>query len=164
MIVNESRNLRYWMSHVSRWHIRVEKVDAWCMAHCGDCALDMSLSHTPHALDTRVRPHHQQHHRHTLCDCHLEPDGRSLFCNVSTGWRGCIGWFKLQVSFRTRATEYRALLQETTYKHKASFASSLPCIFVLWPWTWWQVSGFVWLFLQESLLWESTACNLMSPQ
>jgi len=33
----------------------------------------------------------------------------------------------LQVIFRNRATNYRALLQEITYKDKASYGSSPPC-------------------------------------
>jgi len=37
------------------------------------------------------------------------------------------GWLKLQVIFRQRATGYRALLQKTTHKDKASYGSSPPC-------------------------------------
>jgi len=44
-----------------------------------------------------------------------------------TGWRRVIGCFKLQVSFRMRAMNYRALLQKMTCKDKASSASSPPC-------------------------------------
>jgi len=46
----------------------------------------------------------------------------------STGWRRCIGCLKLQVSFRTRATNYRALLWKMTSKDKASCGSSPPCM------------------------------------
>jgi len=35
-----------------------------------------------------------------------------------TGWRRCIGCFKLQVSFCKRATNYRALLRKETYNDK----------------------------------------------
>jgi len=35
--------------------------------------------------------------------------------------------YKLQVIFRKRATNYRALLQKMTYKDKASYGSSPPC-------------------------------------
>ena len=34
---------------------------------------------------------------------------------VSTGWRSCIGCFKLQVSFFKRVTNYRALLRKMTW-------------------------------------------------
>jgi len=34
---------------------------------------------------------------------------------------------KLQVSFRTRATNYRALSTKMTYQDKASYGSSPPC-------------------------------------
>jgi len=44
-----------------------------------------------------------------------------------TGWRRCIGCLKLQVSFRKRVADYRALLRKMTYKDKASYASSPSC-------------------------------------
>ena len=46
----------------------------------------------------------------------------------STGWRKPIGCLKLQIIFRKRATKYRAVLRKMTYKDKASYASSPPCI------------------------------------
>jgi len=45
----------------------------------------------------------------------------------TTVWRRPIGCLKLQVIFRKRATNYRALLQKMTYKDKASYGSLLPC-------------------------------------
>jgi len=55
----------------------------------------------------------------------------------STGWRRPIGCLNLQVIFRKRATNYRALLRKMTYKDKTSYASSppctpTPCIYVTW--------------------------------
>jgi len=47
----------------------------------------------------------------------------------TTGWRRCIGCLKLQVIFRKRATNYRALLREMTCEDKASYKSSPPCRF-----------------------------------
>ena len=44
-----------------------------------------------------------------------------------TGRRRCTGCLKSQVSFRKRATNYRALLREMTNKEKASYGSSPPC-------------------------------------
>jgi len=55
------------------------------------------------------------------------------FCSASintvngTGWQRPIGCLKLQVIFRQRATNYRALLQKMTYNDKASYGSSPPC-------------------------------------
>ena len=40
-----------------------------------------------------------------------------------TGWRRHIGCLKLQVIFRKRATNHKALLQKMTYKDKASYES-----------------------------------------
>ena len=51
-----------------------------------------------------------------------------VVCACNTGWRRPIGCLKLQVTFRNRATNYRALLQKMTYKDKASYGSWLPCI------------------------------------
>jgi len=46
---------------------------------------------------------------------------------VFSGWRRPIGCLKLQVLFRKRAMNDRALLREMTYKDKASNGSSPPC-------------------------------------
>ena len=43
----------------------------------------------------------------------------------STGWRRCIGYLKLQVSFRKRATNCRALLLKIACKNKEFYASAL---------------------------------------
>ena len=45
----------------------------------------------------------------------------------ATGWRRRIGSPKLQIIFHKRATKYRSLLQEMTYKDKGSYESSPPC-------------------------------------
>ena len=42
-------------------------------------------------------------------------------------WRRPIGCLKLQVIFRKRAADYRALLRKVTCKDKASFGSLPPC-------------------------------------
>jgi len=44
-----------------------------------------------------------------------------------TGWRRLIGCRKLQVIFRKRANNYRALLLKMTYEDKASDDSTPPC-------------------------------------
>jgi len=48
--------------------------------------------------------------------------------NIHTGWRRCIGCLKMQVSFRKRANNHRALLLKMTYKDKASYDATPPCI------------------------------------
>jgi len=51
-----------------------------------------------------------------------------LFSDLQgTGWRRLIGSPKLQVVFRKRATNYRALLWKVTYEDKGSYESSLLC-------------------------------------
>ena len=44
-----------------------------------------------------------------------------------TGWRRPIGCLKLQVIFRKRATNHRALFREMTYRDKTSCDSTPPC-------------------------------------
>ena len=44
-----------------------------------------------------------------------------------TGWRRPIGCLKLQVIFRKRATNSRALLRKMTKKNNESYGSSSPC-------------------------------------
>jgi len=44
-----------------------------------------------------------------------------------TGWRRLIGSPKLQIIFHERATKYRALLRNMTYKDKGSYESWPPC-------------------------------------
>jgi len=51
-----------------------------------------------------------------------------LYCVIQTGWRRPIGCVKLQVIFRKRATNHRALWWKMTYKDKASYGSLPPCM------------------------------------
>jgi len=52
----------------------------------------------------------------------------SLASSVITGWRRLIGCLKLQVIFRNRATNYRAVLRKMTHEDKTSYDSTPPCI------------------------------------
>jgi len=47
-----------------------------------------------------------------------------------TGWRRLRGCLELQVIFRKRATNYRALLRKMTYEDKASYDSTPPCMII----------------------------------
>ena len=51
-----------------------------------------------------------------------------LLLEICTGWRRPIGCLKLQVIFRKRASNYRALLRKMTCDDKASHGPSPPCI------------------------------------
>jgi len=46
---------------------------------------------------------------------------------TGTGWRRLIGCLKLQVTFRKRASNYRALLRKMTCEDKASYYSTPRC-------------------------------------
>jgi len=52
---------------------------------------------------------------------------KSTLHSLYTGGRRLIGCLKLQVIFRKRATNYRALLRKMTYEDKASYDSTPPC-------------------------------------
>ena len=57
----------------------------------------------------------------STCTKHFSVSSILLSCTtVSTGWRRLTGRFKLQVIFRKRATNYRALLRKTTYEMRKS--------------------------------------------
>jgi len=55
-------------------------------------------------------------------------DGYRVFAKMGTGWRNPIVPLKLQVIFRKRATNYKALLQKMTYEDKTCYGSWPPCI------------------------------------
>jgi len=72
-----------------------------------------------------------------------------LSASASTEWRRCIGWLKLQVSFRKRATHHKALLRKMTHKDKTSYGSSP-------PFTWrhdWPFSTWLALILSSEITW-----------
>jgi len=50
-----------------------------------------------------------------------------IFHRIHTWWQRLTGCLKVQVFFRKRATNCRALLQKMTYKDKASCNSTPPC-------------------------------------
>ena len=64
----------------------------------------------------------------TISGSFAENDNISLLLHkyVCTGWRRPIGCFRLQVIFRRRAINHRALLRKMTYEDKASYGSSPP--------------------------------------
>jgi len=53
---------------------------------------------------------------------------RALYSLGSTGWRRLIGCLEMQVIFRKKANNYRALLRKMTYEDKTPYASTPPCI------------------------------------
>ena len=57
----------------------------------------------------------------------LVSNRRSMCVYSGTGWQRPIGCLKLQVIFRKRATNSKALLWKMTYKDKASYESTPPC-------------------------------------
>ena len=47
-----------------------------------------------------------------------------------TGWPRLIGSPTLQIIFHKKAMKYRSLLRNMTYKDKASYDSTPPCIYI----------------------------------
>jgi len=66
-------------------------------------------------------------HDSLICDMTYTCAMKSTGAAWCTGWRRPIECLKLQVLFRERATNYRALLRKMTYADKASYGSSPLC-------------------------------------
>ena len=74
---------------------------------------------------------HTPHHTYSYILCLRTPNiymRANMHANVGTRCRRHIGCLMLQVNFRKRATNYRALLRKMTYKDKAFCGSSPPCM------------------------------------
>jgi len=65
-------------------------------------------------------------HVHIKNPASYEPVAAQYRC-THTWWQKYTRCLQLQVSFRKRATNYRVLWREMTYKDKVSYASSLRC-------------------------------------
>jgi len=81
----------------------------------------------------KIRGFSIQHQNFQILHIYSRPQMCSLIFEALdaftyTGWQRPIGCLKLQVIFRTRATDYRALLRKMTCKDKASYGSVPPCI------------------------------------
>ena len=73
--------------------------------------------------------------------------GGACRCVHDTEWRRPIGCLELQVTFRKRATNYRSLLRKITYKDKASYGSSLPCMYIAYTCTFHIHVHFIYMYI-----------------
>ena len=103
-----------WMSHATHMNEFVTHMNESCHTH------EWVLSHT-----------WMSHVTHMDESCHTHEWVMSHTWMRSTGCRRLIGLFKLQTVFRKRATKHRSLLRKMTYKDKAFYGSSPPCIISL---------------------------------
>ena len=72
--------------------------------------------------------------RETRIEMEIDTSYHEHTCiHQGTGWWRLIECLKLQVIFRNRATNYRGLLWKMTYKDKASYRSTPPCILTCLP-------------------------------
>ena len=67
-----------------------------------------------------------------VCVCVCVTFTSCYSCTRGTGWRRPIGCLTLQVIFRKKANNYRALLPKMTCKNKASYGSSPPCTLLIY--------------------------------
>jgi len=108
-----------WLVHVCdtcmTWFLQMCDMAPSCVCHdsfvCVTCLIHLRLWHFPSLYVW---------HNSFTCVTWL----------LRTGWRRLIRSPKLQVIFRKRATNYRAVLWKVTYKDKASYESSPPCKWV----------------------------------
>jgi len=85
------------------------------------------------------------------------------YAHVYIGWRKCIECLKLQISFRKRATNYRALLRKIiNCKGKASYASSRHPVSPLLGHVWtWCVCIYIYIYTHTNLCVCVCACVCM---
>jgi len=85
--------------------------------------------------------------------CRYRP--HSAYAILHTGWRRCIGSLELQVSFRQRLANLRALSQKMTYEGKVSYDSTPLC-----TWMAGKKNHHLWWFFspthRPASLWEET--------
>jgi len=84
--------------------------------HCGTKTLKSQLATPLWILSRRMT--RQTGIENTINSYHKITE--ILESQLATGWRRLIGYLQLQVIFRKRATNYRALLRKMTYEDKAS--------------------------------------------
>jgi len=136
-----------WMSHITYINESCHTYECTTREYGGDVESN-GWCHTHEWVMSRVWMNHNTHtnvlHANTqvvsnlnkLRLCHVTHMDESCYtyeCTTceygsDTGWQRPIRCLKLQVIFRKRATHYRALLRKMTYKDKASYGSSPPCI------------------------------------
>jgi len=111
-----------WMSRVTSIWMGGVAFGVWCdasVAGIRGAARMLSMSHEWVMVQTWIE------------SCQTRDEVMSHICMgaepCESGWRTCKGYLKLQVTFRKRATNYRALLWKMTCKDKASYASWPPC-------------------------------------
>ena len=78
------------------------------------------------ARETLANAHFLCTNKFKMQNAENESSSTSRECRA-TGWQRLTGCLKLQVIFRKRATNYRALLRKMTYEDKPSYASWPPC-------------------------------------
>ena len=115
------------------WNIRICDVKYLCMRHdyvyaawleSERKAVDIPMGVYAYTSQICERKHSYLRRDTFVCAAWLESEIKV----VGTGWRRLIGCIKLQIIFRKRATNYTALLRKMTYKDKASYDSTPPCI------------------------------------
>ena len=84
----------------------------------------------------------------------IEIHNRAILVQIAllwiTGWRRPIGCFKLQVIFRRRGINYRALLRKMAYKDKASYESLPPCTVTIASNLWIPMQAFFLVTIQKT--------------
>jgi len=144
------------MSHISHIHMNLDS--HWDMTHPHETWLiPIQMADVRHDSFTfmchmtlRDMTCHSHPHTHTLAGAnthththtqrtqtHTQTSLMTATIDVSdTGWPRLRGCLQLQVIFRKRATNYRALFRKMTYEDMASYGSSPPCRRENW---WWWV-------------------------
>ena len=93
-------------------------------SECGRGEGNLKYRHATHDITRSYTRNTSQHSKlHAQNITHTQ----HITALYTAGWRRPTGCLKLQVSFRKRATNYRALLRKMTCKDKASYDSTPLC-------------------------------------
>jgi len=111
-------------SSVLQWVLQRRAV--CCSECCSEEQYVAVYKEVIHTWNQRIRTYCTfAHSVHSVFNTHVYDS--MCVCALYTGWRRPITCLELQVIFRKRATNYRALLPKITYQDKASYDSSPPC-------------------------------------
>jgi len=114
-----NRYLHIWKSHAKEPYKIDDILPKWPIIWTGTCTYERVMS--------RVWKSHATSIEVLILKRDLYDSSIRATWLFGTGWRRLVGCLKLQVIFRKRATNYRALLRKITYAENPSYHSTPPC-------------------------------------
>jgi len=126
------------MSHMSEFTYE------WVMSHLSEFTYERDMSHMNESCYIWISQSTYEWVMSRMSEsCHIWMCVSNVRACVCTGWRRLIGCLKLQVIFRKRGTNHRALLRKMTYEDKTCYDSTPPCIWLAYLCVWSNVRVYV---------------------